>query len=59
MTLWVASVSVGVGASQRISFFLLARNPHETRSGRGKEGPRDSGQDRTVSKREQNRSVGR
>ena len=49
MTQWVAFVSVGVGASQRIPLSVLARNPHigiareisnEIRRGRGKECPR-------------------
>ena len=43
VTPWVASVSVCVGASQRIPLSVLARNLHkgplrETGSGRGKEG---------------------
>ena len=50
VTLWAASVSVCVGASQRISLSTLARNPHkglgceiscETGSGRGKEDARE------------------
>ena len=65
VTLWVASVSVGVGARQRIPLSALARNPHkglareishETGRRQGKEGP--SGQDRTVSRREQQRPIG-
>ena len=48
-TLWAASVSLCVGACQRILLFVLARNPHkgpahaishETRSGRVKECPK-------------------
>ena len=50
VTLWVVSVSVCVGASQRISLSFLARNPHkgpareifhETGSGRWKVAPRE------------------
>ena len=50
VTLWMASISVGVGASQRKRLSVLARNPHqgfvrkisnETGSGRGKEGPKE------------------
>ena len=56
VTLWVVSVSVGVGASQRIPFSVLAQNPHkglareispETGRRRGKGGSRDSRYDRT------------
>ena len=48
VTIWVESVSVGVGASQRIPLSVLARNPHkglvreishETERERGKNGP--------------------
>ena len=41
VTLWVASVSLCVGASQRIPLSVLARNPRETGSGRGKGDPRE------------------
>ena len=52
-------VSVGVGTIQRIPLSVLARNPHkglareishETGRGRGKEGYRDSRQERAVKK---------
>ena len=64
----LASVSVSVGASQRIPLSVLAGHPHkglvreishETGRRRGKGGPRDSRQDRTVSRREQQRPVDR
>ena len=53
LTRWVAfvSVSVGVGASQRITLSVLARSPHKglvrkishkTGRGRGKEAPREN-----------------
>ena len=62
MTRWMAFVSVGVGATQRILLSVLARNPHkglareishETGRERGKQGPR------AVERRRQNRAVDR
>ena len=62
MTGWVAFVSVGVGASQRIPLSVLVRNPHkepvreishETGSGGGKEGPRKTGQSAEGIRRDQ------
>ena len=72
VTWWVAFVSVGVGASQRIPLSVLAWNPHkglvhnishETRRGWGREGPRDkvteqsSEEKESVKRRKQDREV--
>ena len=62
VTQWVAFVSVGVGASQKIPSSVLARNPHrglmreishETGRERGKEGP----ENRAVKRSEQNGAI--
>ena len=67
VTLWVGSVSLCGGASQRIPFSVLVRNPHkelgreishETGSGREKKGPGEGPKD-TVRRREQKGPVDR
>ena len=68
VTRWVAFVSVGVGASQRIPLSVLARNPHKDLSRkisheigreRGKEGPKDRRQESSQEKVSQEMRAGK